>query len=88
MWLAIVRRLYPDELVCDFAETYGITDCSQHPTRLVATLLKGLRADSRVIARVIASQKEKETESEYKAYDTPEEYERARLERIKRKEGS
>lgn len=39
---------YPDELLCDFAETYGIFNIKSVPARLAATLAVGLREDSRV----------------------------------------
>lgn len=36
-----------DNLICDFAETYGILDYKALPVSLVATLAAGLRDDSR-----------------------------------------
>lgn len=39
---------YPDELVCDMAETYGVFDVKRVPVPLLATLAVGLRDDSRV----------------------------------------
>ena len=39
---------YPDELLCDFAETYGIFNIKSVPARLAATLAVGLRDESRV----------------------------------------
>lgn len=39
---------YPDELLCDFAEYYGIYDIRSLPGRYAATLAMGLRDSSRV----------------------------------------
>lgn len=38
---------YPNELICDMAETYGIFDIKRVPARLLATLAVGLRENSR-----------------------------------------
>lgn len=38
-----------EELICDFAETYGILDYRALPPSLAATLCSGLREDSRVM---------------------------------------
>lgn len=88
MWLAIVRRDFPDELICDLAETYGVLEYEALDVRLVASLLWGLRADSRVNIRVMASRKKKETnvEKDVQAFDTAEEFEAARR-RIMETEG-
>lgn len=40
--------VYEDELICDLAETYGIYDYRVMPALLVATLMLGLRPDSRL----------------------------------------
>lgn len=40
---------YPDELVCDMAETYGVFDIYRLPVRTLATLAVGLRDNSRVM---------------------------------------
>ena len=39
---------YPDEMICDLAETYGIYDYRKFGARYIATLVSGLRHDSRV----------------------------------------
>lgn len=76
MWLAIVRRDYPDELICDLAETYGVLEYEALDTRLVASLVWGLRAGSRVIMRVKASRTEEETNVQL--FDDVEAFEAAR----------
>ena len=38
----------PDELTCDFAETYGVFDCKSLPVDTAAVLAWGLRDGSRV----------------------------------------
>lgn len=38
-----------DAFICDMAETYHIYDYKQYPVTLIATLLSGLREDSRTI---------------------------------------
>lgn len=48
MSLAYLARLYPNELICDMAETYHVYDWRALPGRLAATLAAGLREDSRV----------------------------------------
>lgn len=39
---------HEDALVCDLAETYGLYDYRQHAPLYVATLMIGLRAESRL----------------------------------------
>ena len=41
-----------DELICDFAETYGILDYRALPVKLAASLCMGLRSGSRVRMRL------------------------------------
>lgn len=41
-----------DELICDMAETYHIFDYKSVPVPLLATLVSGLREDSRVKSRL------------------------------------
>jgi hypothetical protein len=43
-----MARLFPDELTCDFAETYHIYDWRQLPGRYAATLAAGLRDNARI----------------------------------------
>lgn len=38
-----------DAFICDMAETYHIYDIEQYPVTLIATLLSGLREDTRTI---------------------------------------
>lgn len=38
-----------DALICDLAEVYHIYDMESHPVTYIATLLSGLREDSRTI---------------------------------------
>ena len=45
-------RLDEDALICDFAETYHITDYRSLPLRTAATLAAGLRDDSRIKLKV------------------------------------
>lgn len=40
---------YPDELICDLAETYHILDYKRLPLRRVAVFACGLREESRVM---------------------------------------
>lgn len=39
---------YEDEITCDLAETYTIYDMYKHPPFFIATLVVGLRNDSRL----------------------------------------
>lgn len=48
MFLSSVIREYHDEMVCDLAETYHITDHRSLSVLKLATLVMGLRDDSRV----------------------------------------
>ncbi len=48
MSLAYLARLYPNELICDMAETYHVFDWRALPGRLAAALAAGLREGSRV----------------------------------------
>lgn len=41
-----------DEMICDLAEVYGIYDYKALPISLVATLVTGLRENSRVVQKV------------------------------------
>ncbi len=43
-----MARLFPNELICDFAETYHIYDWRSLPARYAATLATGLRENARV----------------------------------------
>jgi len=47
-----MMRLYPNELMCDLAETYQLFDYRRLPARTVAVLATGLRADSRTIMKM------------------------------------
>lgn len=48
MSLAYCARLYENELVCDMAEVYHVLDWRSLPARLAATLVAGLRDNTRV----------------------------------------
>ena len=41
-----------DAVICDLAETYGIFNYRALPVKLLATLVVGLREDSRIIRRI------------------------------------
>lgn len=43
---------YEDEMVCDLAETYGIYDYRKFEPLYIATLVSGLRTDSRVVMKM------------------------------------
>ncbi len=45
-------RLYRNELICDFAETYHVYDIRSLPARLAAIFAVGLRADSRTMTKL------------------------------------
>lgn len=45
-------RVCPDELICDFAETYGVYDWRSLPLVTAATLAQGLPASSRVARKL------------------------------------
>lgn len=45
-------RLDRDAVICDLAETYGIFNYQALPVRLLATLVVGLREDSRIMRKV------------------------------------
>lgn len=77
MWLARVRRLYPDELICDLAETYGVLEYEKLNVWLVVSLAGGLRANSRVFTRIRASQ-ERKTENDVQSFDNADAFEAAR----------
>lgn len=46
----MLLRAYPDELICDLAETYHILDYRKVPVPLLATLAWGLKPDSRCMS--------------------------------------
>lgn len=45
-------RLDRDAVICDLAETYGIFNYQALPVRLLATLVVGLREDSRIMRKI------------------------------------
>lgn len=47
-----MARLFPNELICDFAETYHVLDWRTLPVGLAATLAAGLRDSSRVKMKI------------------------------------
>ena len=52
MTLARMISACEDDLVCDFAETYGVLDMRSLPLRKAAALACGLRDDSRIKRRL------------------------------------
>lgn len=52
MFLAGVVREYETELICDFAETYGVLDWRTLPLKTAAALSVGLRDNSRVKMKI------------------------------------
>lgn len=54
-------RVSEDDLICDFAETYGIYDLWGWPLDLVATLACGLRDNSRIKMRLANSRTDLQT---------------------------
>lgn len=55
MFLAHVINVCEDDMICDLAEYYGIYEYESMPTRLIATLVAGLRPESRVMMRLADS---------------------------------
>lgn len=49
------------DMICDLAEYYGIYDYKRVPTRLLGTLLVGLRDDSRIMQAYTGARASKET---------------------------
>lgn len=45
-------RIDRESLICDFAETYHISDFSALPARTAAILARGLRQDSRIMMKL------------------------------------
>lgn len=45
-------RLDRDAVICDLAETYGIFNYQALPVKLLATLVVGLREDSRIMRKI------------------------------------
>ena len=45
-------RLDRDAVICDLAETYGIFNYQALPVKLLATLVVGLREDSRIVRKI------------------------------------
>ena len=45
-------RLDRDAVICDLAETYGIFNYQALPVRLLATLVVGLREESRIMRKI------------------------------------
>lgn len=52
MVLSKVVNNYEDDMVCDLAEYYHIFFYREYPCRLIATLVNGLREESRVRRRI------------------------------------
>lgn len=50
--LAGVITDYEDEMICDLAETYGIYDYTKYEPLYIATLVSGLRTNSRVVMKM------------------------------------
>lgn len=75
MTLAVMYAADRDALLCDLAETYGVYDFRALPVATVAVLACGLRADSRIAARLSAERREAETSA---GFDTPEAFLAAR----------
>ena len=63
------------------AETYGVYDLRALPLQTAAVLAQGLRADSRIMTKLIA---EDRSRSQANAYDTPEAFLAARAEIMRR----
>lgn len=55
MLLALVEKKYKGELICDFAETYHIYDYHGLSPIMAATLLVGLRDNSRTKMKISGS---------------------------------
>ena len=52
MSLGYILNQYEDEVICDLLEVYHILDYKSLPASLVATLVLGLRHDSRVMLAI------------------------------------
>ena len=52
MSLGYILNHYEDEVICDLLEIYHILDYKSLPASLVATLILGLRSDSRVMLAI------------------------------------
>lgn len=53
-----MRQLDETALICDFAEYYRIYDYRSLPARYVAKLATGLRADSRIMSKVLGAEQQ------------------------------
>lgn len=76
MALARMISLDRDALLCDLAETYHIYSLRGLPARTLATLVSGLRADARIIAR-LRKALEEESSAKNQIFDSSDDFKKA-----------